>query len=185
MIVCHNPKFVFIRNPKTASRSIVESLKSQFQIWECSEHHEWRIPEPYAGFYAFLFVRNPFSRCVSAWNHVCKDRIVHNNHEPLSFKRFLEIGVFKTASLDLNFFKQTEMVSQIRGKIKILKYESLHKEINSLPFMNKKVEVPHIGKSEGDWITVYDRTTERMVAELLAEDFENFGYPRALNIKLP
>jgi len=187
MIVCHEPKFAFIRNPKTASRSVTKILQDNFTVWDCSDYHGWILPEACQDYFTFMFVRNPFSRTVSAWLHVCEDRIRVGRASSPSLAQFVDYGGFGLHNAR-NYFKQSDLLKWIeadtKSKVTILKYENLAEEIRNLPFMPEGIELPHIGNSGKDWMSFYTPEIEERVRQALAEDFETFGYHDRISISM-
>lgn len=67
MIVCEEKQWVFIRNPRTASRSIAKFLFSNFRCTETLPVHRVSIPPQYLEFDAYTVIRNPIERAISFW----------------------------------------------------------------------------------------------------------------------
>lgn len=191
MIICEEKKFVFIRNPKTATRSITEILQSLFSVYCDPYHHAWNIPDDYADYFTFLFTRNPFSRTVSAWLHVCDDYRTMNR-PTLTLAEFLEGGMFcvrnNRAELD-NYFLQSHLLDWIRRDTKVedihvCRYERLEQDFHRLPFIVGRHTLPKIGKSNNGWQKFYTPALRDLAAKVLEEDFERLGYRTDFNIKL-
>lgn len=201
MLVCKSHKFVFVRNPKTASRSLTQVLKDNFDVIEFSTYHDWRVPDEYADYFVFMFVRNPYSRTVSAWQHVCRDTGRVGKRVP-TFPEFVD---FKGMNLNLgyekrndqfverkkrNFFAQSSMIDWVLedSKVKhvnLFKYENLYEDFHRLPFIDKEHDIPKVGVKVSDWMQYYtSHKIKKMVSDNLAADFDRFGYYRGLLIPL-
>ena len=180
MLVCKDHQFIFVRNPKTASRSISEMLKKRFVV-EDLEYHDWRITPEYSEFYTFMCVRNPFHRTVSAWNYVRHDRLKRGDPDTSfeDFVRFGELGIRTGPNLNDNFFAQSEFLDKVLSRVKevhLIKHERLVEDLVSLPFLDGYADLPKIGVGNVDWRCVYDLNTEALVEFALRRDFDRFGY---------
>lgn len=111
MIICENPKTIFIHNQKTAGMSIsgfmLENLSNAKQLLETHSYAEDGIAlvgrENWNQYYSFGFVRNPWSRLVS-WYSMMMEMTPHKRNNPTktnelwnyvkqnssSFKEFVE-----------------------------------------------------------------------------------------------
>lgn len=201
MLICKSHRFVFIRNPKTASRSLTEIFENNFDVIENSTYHSWYVPEEYSDYFVFMFVRNPYSRTVSAWQHVCRDtKKVGGKHIP-TFAEFVD---FKGMNLKLekepaehhvkkrrrNFFFQAWMMDWVLNETKvnrlnIFKYENLEEDFHRLPFIKKRYDIPRVGVMVDDWMQFYtSQKIKKMVYDNLKIDFERFGYYQGSLVKL-
>jgi hypothetical protein len=155
-------------------------------------------------FCIFTFVRNPFSRILSAYldkidkNKAPKIHIVRKLYQSeelnleVSFKDFVRL-LYKekrilyidkhwrpqSANLMLpvmkyNYIGRLENFDEDFTKVKEL--------ISNKSFVDKKIEdyTPHKTSASDKITAYYDLETEEMVAEMYADDFKNFGY----NLKL-
>ena len=189
MIISHDEKFVFVRNPKTATRSITDLLKNNVRVFECSDHHYWIIPEHCKNYFIFVFVRNPFTRCVSAYKHIMTD-MKKKGHNIFDFEEFISrkhIGVGTNTMPVKNVFLQTTFINMVKKdsniqNIKICKYENLSAEIKSMKFL-KNINIPKIGESEDrdSWMNLYTPKVAQKLTEVASVDFENFGYSKNIN----
>jgi len=181
MIASEN--FVFIRNSKTASRSVKQLLSDLFAVTEIGTDHEYRVPEAYRNRFIFCVVRNPFSRAVSAWKHYCRDvdlvrsrQIVNTTQGYLPFKAFLGNRKFGPLFYQSTIFEYAEEQGY---SVTPIKFEFLKTELQSLSFMPDKFELPEIGVAGHDWTKMYDSETEALASEVLSKDLERFGYSRS------
>jgi hypothetical protein len=67
MIVCEKMRWVFVRNPRTASRSVSALLLSKFECKELLPIHRVSVPEEYGDFVRQIVLRNPIERAASIW----------------------------------------------------------------------------------------------------------------------
>jgi hypothetical protein len=174
MLICNDLKFVFIRNPKTASTSISKLISVNFDVVEHGEYHNNEIPKGLEGFYVFAFVRNPYTRMVSIWNH---NKAVSEpfKEEFKTFKGYIEDLYRKDVAPP--YLKQAKFIDGVGVKVNCFKFENLNYEYNQLPFVDRNQQIPLLnGRDYGDWMDYYDKDTRGKVAELLKEDFERFGY---------
>ena len=78
VFVSHKFRFVFVRQPKSASTAIMKAIKETFckQDEECSERELLQVPklsdETWASYFTFTWVRNPWTRSMSAYRMMNK-----------------------------------------------------------------------------------------------------------------
>jgi hypothetical protein len=177
MIICEEKKFIFIRNPKTASRSTSEFLLNNFECFEFDEYHAINIPKKYEKFTIYLTIRSPFSRAVSAWKHVVSDGEKGlNKHDKLKFEQYLEKKRFCTKKDGFNFFYQSDLVNQFdKNLIKIIYFEKIETQIQG--YFNKS-NLGFKGYSGGlDWKECYkNKNTEKMALNILEKDINMFRH---------
>lgn len=67
-------------------------------------------------------------------------------------------------------------------KIHIVKQENLLNELRKLPFTNKPLVLPEIGKrSYGDWQDFYTPKHRKTIVDLYWDDFERFNYKTTID----
>ena len=144
----------------------------------------------------FTFVRNPFSRFVSLFQHLYsyqngKYHILWNKkgynfwlHEVSSFSEL----VYKTSKLadchlNPHAFPQhlvTDSFQLSGGKIDFIgKYETLRQDFEPIRQKFNLLSLEHQNKSEGeheDWRDYYTPKTAKMIYQRYSKDFERFGY---------
>lgn len=177
MLVCNEHKFIFLRNPKTASRSLSNFFKKYFNVNEITAFHSTEIPELYSDYLVIATVRNPYSRAVSGWQHWIKKQLSGQT----SFDFFLDPSTIVTdddGNHHMESWKnQSDVLEKFSHKI-ILQYETLHKDLIALPFINE-VELPKIGvQNYNNWKDYYTLALAEKVYNLFKKDFEMFGYKR-------
>ena len=179
MLVCDEHKFVFLRNPKTASRSISQTLKQNFNVCEIGPYHSQNIPKKYLNYYIFFAVRNPYTRMISAWQHICNVRNL--SPEKFTFDKAFEINSIMTR----HFTERKELVdswwsqSYVIDKLKanVIFYENLENDFNNLYFVNKKITLPCLGKQNyGDWNKYYSLEEEIKIRRCFKKDFNTLYY---------
>jgi len=99
MIICEDKKFVFIRNPRVASRSIGINLIKNFNCHEIYPVHRVSIPDQYKNFNIYMFIRNPIERALSFFLSVPRALVaiggldkISNNCKYKDFKLLREIS---------------------------------------------------------------------------------------------
>lgn len=156
-------------------------------------------------FIRFVFVRNPYSRLVSAF----KDKIIRKTKEKRKMLKILGKGDAPIEE-EIRFdefintvcqskFQQMDRHWQLQihstcakwiqhdfiGKIENFDYdlERLEKYTNLLVKQeNKEDKVFNKSKSKGEWKDYYTETLGQKVAEAFKDDFEVFGYSTNLNL---
>lgn len=172
MLACHNPEWVFVAIPKTATRSIALYLKTHFNTTG-EAGHQTVIPDKWKSHYSFCVVRNPYDRMCSYWWSTC---MRPNSKMRWSFEKFL------------NGYYRPQLRWVLGNRInKILRYETLEQDFRSLPFIPDDAQLPWANA------TVFDRPNKKLVArpsteELVTpqirslikriyhDDFEQLGY---------
>jgi hypothetical protein len=174
MIVCEDKKFVFIKNPKTASRSLSSFFINNFKCFNLGLDHSINIPSQYKDFTIYLTIRNPLSRAVSAWKHVVKDWKIKNLGDgDLSLKQYLKYRMFSTGD-GFNFFYQSHLLNQFnRNIVKIIYFEKVQTQVQ---MYFGKSNLSFEGRSEGlDWNYYYRHKKIQQIAfDSLEKDINMF-----------
>ena len=180
MLVCDEHKFVFLRNPKTASRSVSEALSKEFNVRQVGIYHDWQIPEEFVGHFVFTVVRNPYVRAVSGWMHWAGAY----KGGKITFDEWTKRLIKPVGKENIIFPKgrhwkrQTQILDQISSDVHLIYYENLAEGLNSLPFVDNIV-LPYVGvQNYGDWKTYYTPQIEARVYQACEEDFNRLGYER-------
>ena len=133
MLVCDEHKFIFLRNPKTASRSVTRALSENFNVRQVGVYHDWKIPKELVGYFVFVVVRNPYTRAVSGWKHwygggwtdfgewtqeLAKTPIILGN-----WHTTIDQAVIVTKGR--HWKRQTEILDKFGDDIHIIRYENL------------------------------------------------------------
>jgi hypothetical protein len=197
MFVSHKHRFVYMAPGKTGTTSMQAALHkagTKPSMWrfmtpipdtweEVVSKHICHLPEEIKDYYVFATVRNPFKRQISRYLHGQKNR----KPSQKEFEKFH----FSTT----NHRSCYHLLHQQKGYVppkgfvnykinKFLKLETLEKDFNSLPFIDKKIEFPHKNKNP---ISLNLKFTPEMVDHLTTtwqEDFEFFGYSKFYEVPL-
>ena len=204
MRISHKHKFVFIATPKTGSTTIRKSLAKYSDIksvgdktspyyWhtsalELKEHFNeknWNWNE----YFKFTFVRNPWSRCVSKWEH--RKRVSNNQtlldnrdefaiqsrnliHKWKSFRGMLRRGHVGNSQYNWCFDASGNQLVDFIGKT-----ENFQEDFNTIC---DKIKIPQQqlprknATKHKHYTEYYDDETKQIVAEKYAKDIAYFGY---------
>lgn len=141
-------------------------------------------PEKWRTYYKFCFIRNPYDKIISAWNHI--------NRFNIPFKNYLNL--IKTCN-DVEymhmFLPQTRNIVNEKGIIDINfigKFENLEEDfqnvLHNIGIKNiiHNVEKSMNKRSHDEYYLYYDQETLDKVNEILKEDFKYLSYKQVLNI---
>jgi len=192
--VSDDSKYVFFRNPKTASRSILFSLNEGtsisdgvFDFARKKNRHRTGYDRKYNlawdCYFKFGFVRNPWERLVSTYNNKIKS---YNHTSPKFYKQYKNYE-FKDFCKVIKTFNVDESEEHIRLQYKFFpdnidfigRFETVYSDFD---FICEKLaislELPHRNKTwnESNYTEYYDEETRQIVAEKYAKDIEYFNY---------
>jgi len=189
--------FIFVRTPRTASRSILNVLNKyqtepisikgygfDFNHIPCKAIHE-HYPDVYNSFFKFAIVRNPWCRMVSMWT------MDHRYYKQVpSFNDYVKSlfdlnwlpsqGAHKQSPRNVWLNKNCNMYDFTKGVDFIGKFENIQNDFKEickhvnlpathLPQFTQKDSRPH-------YSSYYDNETRAFVAEKYAKDIKYFGY---------
>ena len=127
--------------------------------------------------YIFCFVRNPYARMVSMYNHMLTSG---NNPDVTNFKEYVMMNVMDRKTPDsFNFnvgWPQYKFIENNQGiNVKYYKIE------NELPLVEKYIgytftDTRYNGRDYDPWHTYYDNETKEKINEKYKEDFIRFNY---------
>jgi hypothetical protein len=181
MIICEEQKWIFIRNTKTASRSLSKFLLKKFNCYEFEKYHSSSIPKEFINFKIFFVLRNPLSRAVSHYDHIVKDNI---GKHCISFREYLNRKKFFPIDGDCNFFLQYDIIKKIEQfNIEIMFYENITTDVQK-QFGEGILET--IGKSNRSkhWMSYYDKKTLDLALNVFHLDFKNFKFKNPIPPKI-
>jgi len=189
MIINHDKKFVFVCVPKTASTSfralLGASLSSLPHIYHKNISDILSENPDLENYFKVAFVRNPYSRIISAYQNLVSDSGHHEAHgEILSFKNFDDFifNFKKTNCRDFKHLQTQTSYTHKDGKLMIDfvgKFEKLNEDFLIL----KKIlnlgdlKLPHLRPTSYffDKNSVSKKCKDK-IYDIYEEDFINFGY---------
>ena len=159
MFYNHNPNFVFILIPKTASRSLLGYLKNHFSNGTIVDHHSTAdLPEECSGYPTTAIVRNPYDRACSAFWFTCKRHrnVRHRNvgqsagPKPETLLDFLEDIRDNNLKVDPIYTYPMTWWSDKFDITHIVRFENLKLDLAALPFMSDNVELRKVNTTHTD-----------------------------------
>jgi hypothetical protein len=198
MRISHKHKFVFIAPPKTASTTLRRTLDKYADVRSNAgptsplyshvqprklekyfEEQNWNWNE----YFKFMFVRNPWARCVSKWEYrrltsQKNSRFGQNSARLLkgvaNFEEFVRKGKMGTPCYRWCFDASGNQLVDFIGKV-----ENLQEDFNIVcdKIGIPRQKLPHKNKTKHKHYTeYYDEEIKQIVAEKYAKDIEYFGY---------
>lgn len=158
--------WIFIRNPKCATTSIVRALEADgSHVKKGSAHGNITLYPMRAN--RIVSVRNPFDRIVSAWNHLGPDQsfgdwLTGSPHEVapgIDIKRVSQMYWLHGANIVLRFERIEDDFSELARRIRI---------DAKLPSLNAR---PH-----GHYREHFTPRLKEIVEDRFAYELERFGY---------
>lgn len=136
--------------------------------------------------YKFAFVRNPFAKAVSTYNHFPKNDRFQMKSNPITFDDWISriYGPKKDAKyyFSASFFQsQSDWLKDHQGVIsldKIAKLENIEEDFaDILEKLGLQAPIPHVNGSKiVDYRTYYTEKSYELVRNWHQEDLNNFGY---------
>ncbi len=194
-------KCIFFHIPKTAGLSVTLALFGNLggghknaQFFKCL------FGKSFSSYYKFAFVRNPFTRLVSAYEHLKKtdsyflgDKVfsekVLNNFE--TFDEFVELWLVDNFyKSEAPHFRTQFSFINLNGKVVLDflgRYERLNDDFQKVAnFLNIKTELPTENITQYDKQSYFEKyylnqKTVALVQEIYKDDFEHFGYSKDVN----
>jgi hypothetical protein len=157
------------------------------------EHNEKTLmdEEKWNSYYKFTFVRNPYSKLVSAYQYLVQDEAFH-------FEKFIEnMDSLNNYIYTHAFISQYEHLLNANNEIKldfIGRFENLNedlitvltnlgiKKIKHGDYINKNIII-NGSKKKVDYITYYNENLIKIVNYLFDKDFETFNYSKCSSIE--
>lgn len=177
---------IFIHVPRTGGTTILKELRfHDLDVYrECKYNHDplfklqglnkWDDDA-----YIFAFVRNPFTRTYSYYNHYLK------YNKSVSFYQFLKNIKLKLKSktTPYYYYPQSFFLYNEDGELslsKIYRYEDYENSLREIEKVYKQeFNFGHENKTSWhrhDFIKDYDKESTELVRELFSVDFINFNY---------
>ena len=187
-------KYVFFRNPKTATRSVLFSLDEGtsvsdgvFNFTHKKNKHKTGYDREYNlawdCYFKFGFVRNPWDRLVSTYNNKIKN---YNQWTPKFYRKYKNYE-FKDFCKALKKFNVDESEEHIRSQHKFFpnnidfigRFETICSDFNFIcEKLSISLELPHRNKTwnKFNYAEYYDDETCSIIAEKYAKDIKYFNY---------
>ena len=196
MVISDKHKYFFCSMPKAGTHLLYHLLTKYFDGIRLPHDKSWHhtiakgiIPAAYKDYYKFSIVTNPFRRAVSCWKPLAHEPLYAKQRgwaEKLGGKSFLQYTRFIKQS-DMKHFLIASQ-SRLFGSLKfdkILHLDNIQEEFNTLPFIQKKIEVPVIFslnkfKNKDDWKKLYSPEAVFNVLTAWGEDFDKFNYEKKI-----
>lgn len=174
--IMESRKCVFVRIPRTASTSILETLKFGTHTGHLpASELKSILGASWDGYFSFTFVRNPWERVVSEYFYL--------------LDRKIELPDFKAFVMSQGFYHRWEG-SEIRqlpyliedGKIIVNfigRFEHLQRDF---AFVCDRIDIHpprlahHAGSKHDHYRTYFDTESKQVVDEFFSADIEAFGY---------
>jgi len=155
-------KFIFVRNPKTASTSINHLLKNNKGHGKHhGSYHDVKRPM------RFCVVRNPYDRMVSAFNHFTKNEFEQEFLPWLTGEPHRVVPGIDT--------KRISQFYWCDGCTHVLRFENLREEFEALGLTDKPL--PHLNaKPHGHYRHFYCKRSREIVEDRFAWEIRKFGY---------
>ena len=192
MIVSHKHKFVFAEIPKNASRVIGEMLIKHYKgkrydvvpfshpkigFYEKTRHS---VSLEWPDYFYFGVSRNPYDRAISIYRHIC----LHGVPEGYTFEKFS--ATYLSGDWVCNHahacmvFNQVDFEKNVKPFDCVLKFDELAVDLVSLPFVDKKIDLPKMKRSVRyrNYSDYYTDFSKKAVMSWASEDFERFGYDK-------
>lgn len=186
--ICDDPKFIWFRNAKVCTRTILESFTNLgLKLVAEQANGIYYPPEVYKDYYKFAFVRNPWDRLVSGWKNkidvdkvYCKLNLDPFPHAQLrNFEQFVDYS----CELDLNtcdkHFRLQSRLIDLNEVDFIGRFENFDDDFNQVLDTLKlfKTPIPHVNKSNRKpYHQYYSEQTKLKVKKIYQRDIQLFGY---------
>jgi hypothetical protein len=196
MIVSEKHKFIFIDIPKAGTHSVENILLPLYDAERIGiRRSDADIPPWYRrlGYYVFGVVRNPFSRTLSAWWHLCfrepyyKDwRPIIGSCEIIDFVKWLAKDNIPYVPGNVVLTPQCVYEDVAGGFDAAIHLENIDKEIQALPFWKGPNHIPRLlsdgtpsnNSRYGDWKLRMTDEIAGVILDIYGEDFDRYGYDR-------
>lgn len=188
MPISHEHKAIFVHIPKTGGQSVSKMLGikkgvDNYYNYDSGEErtHFTVHMMPKLDYYKFAFVRNPYTRIISEYQHRMKN--INVFHEPTNYKtnfvhycRMLSHRWDKIESVD--HFRKSHVIPQhmfVNNSVETYRFEDFENECKRLcDRLGIVRKVPKTNASE--YTCEHTEETIEITNRLYRKDFERFGY---------
>lgn len=148
LLINHAQKWAFIHIPKTGGTSISSVLQEVEGTERITMHDSIRALPDSPNYFIFTFVRNPFTRLQSAFQHgVRKGEYIND------FSKFLNLKLDSDLWLLPQYYFITAGVTENKNVSFIGKYENIEKDsITIFNKLNIDKKIPHLNRNP-----IYDK----------------------------
>ena len=184
-MINYTDKIIFIHIPKCGGTSVKNTLPHKF----CGDRHgklSWDLDKLNDVSFCFTFVRNPWSRAVSAFHYLNsggsqnrQDKMYYRKflaRHKNSFSSYVKSGNFKRVK---HFKRMSYYLDRIESLDFIGRFENLQEDFNTIcdKIGIPRKQLPHKNNTKHKHYTeYYDDETRQIIAQRYAEDIELFKY---------
>ena len=179
----------FCQNKKKTTKYInyENRVHGVLKYYKTSAHLNKKMnmtPQKWSSYYKFCFIRNPYDKIVSAWNHVNRFKIPFNNYLNLThtcndveymhmFLPQVRNIINEKGLIEINFIGRFENLEEdFQTVLKNIGIKNIIHDVKKQ--MNKREHL--------DFYEYYDQETLNKVNLLLLEDFKKLDYPMITHI---
>ena len=196
MVISDEYKYVFISTPKTGTHTFYKMLPEEFAgKRQQGAYHRRDLPRKIEGYTVFSTVRNPYERLVALWNS-----LLHTKPDPHAYRDtwlsvvkrddFLTFCKYVAANhhrIEMNpdlrmpnlLVPQNRWYRGMPADVIPLHLENLDEEFHALPFVDKRVTIPHeLKRDHASWDEIKTDELIHYANIWAGDDFERFGYAK-------
>lgn len=183
-----NCSYIYIRLHRVGGTSTATALGIESQKLHFTSKEAMNVvgKKNWDNAYKFAFVRNPFSKLVSTYNHFPKNDRFQMKSNPIPFDDWIDklFGERKDPNyyFSVKFFQaQSDWLKGHDNKIslnKVAKHENIQEEFAEiLSTIGIDAPLPHLNSSKKvDYRSYYSDKSYNLVKRWHQEDLDNFGY---------
>jgi len=189
MIVSDKFEFVYIDTPKTGSISFERLFKEKFDgyvVYPTNNKnltkHCREIPKHAQNYQKIISVRNPYDRLKSLYSYHLQR--LSSQKDSISIDEFLDKIIKERKEYQKNRFLMYLSIDDylspfsIEASDCVVQLENVTEQINDLPFVKKRIELPWRNRSSDTTKPTLASTTINKVNIWAANDFNKFGYKK-------
>lgn len=181
-----NCKFIYIRLHRVGGTSTADALGIEKLHFTSKEAINVVGKKCWNDVYKFAFVRNPFAKMVSTYNHFPRNDRFQMKSNTITFEDWVE-RLFSEKKdpkyyFSVKFFQpQSDWLKDHDGNIsidKVGRHENIREEFKEiLDIIGLEVPLPHLNSSKKvDYRSYYNERSFDLVKNWHQEDLDNFGY---------